>query len=84
MLATSPSQAHVGHGYDVTVVGFVGLQCHAHRNSCSDTAAAQVLADWYALGAQALAQLAAEVAHEMPTEAQLWPEHFDLGITVAR
>jgi hypothetical protein len=46
--------------------------------------AAQLLADWYQLGAQALAAFAATVPGDEPTSAQLWPEHFDLGITAAR
>ena len=48
-----------------------------------DPAAARVLADWYALGAEALRLLAAEISDEEPSEAQLWPEHFDLGVTAA-
>jgi hypothetical protein len=49
-----------------------------------DRAAAQFLADWYQLGSQALAGFAAAVPDDEPTSAQLWPEHFDLGITAAR
>jgi hypothetical protein len=49
-----------------------------------DRRAAQLLADWYQLGAHALAAFAAEVPGDEPTSAQLWPEHFDLGITAAR
>ena len=49
-----------------------------------DQQAAQLLADWYQLGSQALAGFAAAVPDDQPTGAQLWPEHFDLGITVAR
>ncbi len=52
-----------------------------------DPASAQVLADWYALGAEAMRLLAAIlqddelVDPDEPSPAVLWPEHFDLGIT---
>jgi hypothetical protein len=46
-----------------------------------DRAAMRVLADWYALGADALDRLAERLADESPAEAQLWPEHLDLAIT---
>jgi hypothetical protein len=49
-----------------------------------DLQAARLLADWYQLGSQALATFAAAVPDDEPTGAQLWPEHFDLGITAAR
>lgn len=49
-----------------------------------DRPAARLLADWYQLGAQALAAFAATVPGDEPTSAQLWPEHFDLGISAAR
>ena len=49
-----------------------------------DRPAAQLLADWYQLGAQALAAFAAAVPGDEPTGAQLWPEHFDLGISASR
>lgn len=49
-----------------------------------DRPAARLLADWYQLGAQALAAFAAAVPGDEPTGAQLWPEHFDLGISAAR
>lgn len=45
-----------------------------------DPVAAKTLADWYALGAAALARFAAEIPQDDPSAAQLWPEHFDLGI----
>ena len=44
-----------------------------------DPEAAAVLADWYALGNEALTTFRAELADLEPTEIQLWPEHFDLG-----
>lgn len=49
-----------------------------------DRQAAQLLADWYQLGAQALAAFAAAVPGDEPSSAQLWPEHFDLGVSAAR
>lgn len=48
-----------------------------------DRQAAQVLADWYQLGSGALADFAAAVPEDEPSSAQLWPEHFDLGISAA-
>lgn len=54
-----------------------------------DAAAAAYLAGWFALIDAALASLARELAGDAPAtgsssvaEAQLWPEHFDLAITV--
>src|SRR4029078_6532198 len=47
-----------------------------------DVDAMRVLAGWYALGASALAELAARTASESPSEAQLWPEHLDRAMTV--
>ena len=46
-----------------------------------DPGAAQLLADWYSLGAQAMSGFSAEIPHDQPSAAVLWPEHFDLGIT---
>jgi hypothetical protein len=46
-----------------------------------DPAAAAALAGWFQLGHQALTVLATELTAEQPTEPQLFPEHFDLGIT---
>src|SRR5205823_5825512 len=45
--------------------------------------AAGILAGWYRLGADALNRFAATIAGEEPSEPQLWPEHFDLGLTAA-
>ncbi len=47
-----------------------------------DDEAMTVLAGWYALGAAALDQLAAQLPDA--TEAQLWPEHLDHAITAGR
>ncbi len=44
-----------------------------------DRDAALVLADWYALGAALLNDLRAAHPEIASTDAQLWPEHFDLG-----
>jgi hypothetical protein len=41
---------------------------------------ARVLAEWFALGDGALRRFADEAG--LPQEPVLWPEHFDLGITV--
>ncbi|MGH8869530.1 MAG: hypothetical protein ACRDYU_16240, partial [Actinomycetes bacterium] len=46
-----------------------------------DQESARILAGWFALGAQALRRFADEISEDDPAEAQLWPEHFDLGIT---
>jgi hypothetical protein len=45
-----------------------------------DPAAAEQLGRWYGLGAAALEQLRSEWASDDPSEANLWPEHFDLAI----
>jgi hypothetical protein len=45
-----------------------------------DPGAARTIAAWFALGDEALRRFADEL--EQPTEPVLWPEHFDLGITV--
>jgi hypothetical protein len=44
-----------------------------------DREAALVLADWYALGGALLADLKAAHPDVPSSEAQLWPEHFDLA-----
>jgi hypothetical protein len=41
------------------------------------------LADWFALGNDALEAFRAEHADEEPAIVQLWPEHFDFGTTIA-
>jgi hypothetical protein len=45
-----------------------------------DAASAALLADWYEISADALAHLAARSAGS--SSAQLWPEHFDLGLQI--
>lgn len=46
-----------------------------------DAAAAAVLGGWLDLGARAIDRVLADVgAAATPTVAQIWPEHFDLGI----
>ncbi len=49
-----------------------------------DATAAAALARWFALGDEALRALAAEVPGEEPSAPQIFPEHFDLGITAGR
>jgi hypothetical protein len=46
-----------------------------------DPMAAAALAGWFQLGQQALKALAAELAAEGPGKPELFPEHFDLGLT---
>jgi len=48
-----------------------------------DRAAAERIGAWLALGAEALAELAGAHAEDGPTPATLWPEHFDLGLSLA-
>jgi len=45
-----------------------------------DPGSAALLADWYEISADALAHLAARSAGA--SNAQLWPEHFDLGLQI--
>lgn len=44
---------------------------------------ARLLADWFALGEAALRELAAQLALGAEPAPQIYPEHFDLAITVA-
>ena len=46
-----------------------------------DGRSARLLADWYELADAALRRLAAEIGAS-PQEPILWPEHFDIGITI--
>jgi hypothetical protein len=46
-----------------------------------ESAAASVLYDWYILADEALRRFGEEVA-EGPQQPVLWPEHFDVGITL--
>jgi hypothetical protein len=48
-----------------------------------DGAAVQAIADWLAVGADALERFAAEHGGADPTKPQLWPEHFDLAISIS-
>jgi hypothetical protein len=48
-----------------------------------DPDAARVLADWFALGDAALRELAAALSPGAEPTPQIYPEHFDLAITVA-
>jgi hypothetical protein len=49
-----------------------------------DVDAAEVIAMWYELAAKALRAFAGSIADDDPSEAQLWPEHFDLALTADR
>ena len=49
-----------------------------------DPTAADALAEWFALVSDALGRFAATHASESPTEAQLWPEHFDLALVLSQ
>ena len=49
-----------------------------------DIDAAEVMAMWFELTDMALRAFAAAIAEDAPTEAQLWPEHFDLAMTADR
>lgn len=46
-------------------------------------AVAERIGDWLALGDEALARLAADHVDDDPTGRTLWPEHFDLGLSMA-
>ncbi len=45
-----------------------------------DPASAAALAEWFAFGARVLGAWRAQHVDETPSEIQLWPEHFDLGL----
>jgi hypothetical protein len=46
-----------------------------------DPTAARLLADWFDLTAAALDRLLVERPHDDASDAQLWPEHFDLAVS---
>ncbi|MEO8696117.1 MAG: hypothetical protein ABI658_21550 [Acidimicrobiales bacterium] len=46
----------------------------------ADRDAVEVLAMWYELTNMALRAFATSIADDAPSEAQLWPEHFDLAL----
>jgi hypothetical protein len=48
-----------------------------------DPDAAAAIADWFSLTIDALGAFAGEHHDEAPSDATLWPEHFDLGLSVA-
>lgn len=70
-----------------TVAGFPwtkhppATELEPHARLFVDPASAQVLAGWFALGAQALSAFAAEIADDQPGALKIYPEHFDLGMT---
>jgi hypothetical protein len=47
-----------------------------------DAGAAREIADWFELVHDALARLSTAHGAETPSNAQLWPEHFDLAIMI--
>jgi hypothetical protein len=47
-----------------------------------DARAAAVLAEWFTIGSEALRTLSDQLRDDHPTEITLFPEHFDVGITV--
>ena len=49
-----------------------------------DRDAAEVIAMWYELTDLALRSFATSIASDEPSEAQLWPEHFDLALSADR
>ena len=51
-------------------------------NLAVDAAASRWLGAWYAFGSRHLDRLAARMANGLVSEAQLWPEHFDLAVIV--
>jgi hypothetical protein len=58
-----------------------GTDYEPHAELTVDPAAAEALAQWFAVGLEALSALAAEVPAEQPSAPQIFPEHFDLGVT---
>jgi hypothetical protein len=48
-----------------------------------DVAVAERIGEWLALGDEALDRFAADHAGEQPGSRTLWPEHFDLGFSMA-
>jgi hypothetical protein len=48
-----------------------------------DPDAAAAIAAWFALTAEALGELSAAHRDAAPTDATLWPEHFDLALSMA-
>ena len=49
-----------------------------------DPQASAALARWFLLGEEALEALAAEIRAEQPSAPQIFPEHFDLGVTAGK
>ena len=58
-----------------------GTEYEPHAELFVDPKAAAALAGWFAIGEETLVALAAEVLAEQPSTPQVFPEHFDLGIT---
>jgi hypothetical protein len=80
---TSLGEACGFAGIDVGAVLHPALEVagDADTDVSVDPAAAQVLADWYAVSQDALEALAAACdPTEDPSPIQLWPEHFDVAL----
>lgn len=60
----------------------IATPCDPDARLAIDPDAAAVLARWFALVDAALTGLVEEVAQDDPPVAQLWPEHFDLALTM--
>ena len=58
-----------------------GTEYEPHAELVVDPTVAAALAGWFALGEKALVALAAEAQAEQPSAPQIFPEHFDLGLT---
>lgn len=54
--------------------------CDADALLAIERSGAHVLAQWYDFAASVLTQLREEYDAHTPSELQLWPEHFDLGL----
>jgi hypothetical protein len=48
-----------------------------------DAAAVDLILAWYQLGARAMDRTVAAASSRTPSVAQLWPEHFDIGVDLA-
>jgi hypothetical protein len=58
-----------------------GTEYEPHAELVVDPKVAAALAGWFALGQEALVALAVEAQAEQPSAPQIFPEHFDLGVT---
>ena len=99
-LVTSERSHEIGRAPITTIgaaARFVGVEPGAPRDVYTpntaldldgaltvDADAAEVVAMWYELIAMALGAFATTIADDQPSEAQLWPEHFDLALSADR